>query len=360
MPDAEKEEAPPQKAPKGPMVWHPSQEETLKSWGESSSCYRYMHHKAHEKYKTLTFRFMLPIIIISTVTGTANFAQGTFPSGWVAYVPSVIGAFNLFAAIMTTILQHQKYNELMESHRVASIQYGKLARNIRLELAMPIRHRSSDGENMVGVCRAEYDRLIEQSPAVPKKIIIKFKRDFALQKRPRSRPPPWYIRVLMYCRGNPYVYEDEDAPDQGEDDNEFTRPEIMGIKPIKTFDNETEERKLLELRKRRREEYIERVEKQLRMKKDAAELQKLSIEMAKNAAKMKLMRPVPVDPPPTPAPTIEEITPIIVNGGEEDFFESFDDFRIDVEEPEHWPTVQDMARQMEERIRMGNPRNTGS
>ena len=212
----------PEKRKRGPRVWHAQQEKILKTWGEASSCYRYMHNKAFQKFKKQSMWFTLPIIVISTITGTANFAQSVFPPAWVAYVPLVIGAFNLVAAIMTTVLQFLKVNELMESHRSTSIQYGKLARNIRLELAMPLTERKHDGYNMVEICRAEYDRLIEQSPPVPKSIVSTFEEDV------KNDEPP--------------------------EDEKFTRPEILTIRPIELFDREAEEARLREKHLRHLEE----------------------------------------------------------------------------------------------------------
>ena len=152
---------------KTPKMWHNQHEVILKGWGESCACYRYLHYKAYQEFKQSNMRFTLPIIVISTITGTANFAQETFPLEWRDYVPAVIGAFNLLAAILTTIAQFLKVSELLESHRVSSIHYGKLARSIRLELTLPISERAHDGSSMVDICRSEYDRLIEQSPPIP-------------------------------------------------------------------------------------------------------------------------------------------------------------------------------------------------
>ena len=164
---------------KTPKEWHPQHEKILKAWGESCACYRYLHYKAHQKYRRSTMRFTLPIIIISTITGTANFAQETFPETWRGYVPAGIGTLNLFAAILTTISQFLKVNELQESHRVSSVHYGKLSRIIRLELSLPITERGHDGSNMVEICRSEFDRLIEQSPPVSGDILRQFERRFA-------------------------------------------------------------------------------------------------------------------------------------------------------------------------------------
>lgn len=181
-----------------PKIWHPQQEKILKSWGEAAACYRYMHYQAYCSYKKLSMKFTIPLIIVSTVTGTANFAQETFPPSIQPFVPSAIGGLNLITAIATTIMQFLKINELMEGHRVASVQYGKVSRTIRLELTLPLSERTLNGTNMIENMRTEYDRLIEQSPNVPKKMIDAFEREFP-------------------------------------DDNEFFKPEIMHIQPITPF-----------------------------------------------------------------------------------------------------------------------------
>ena len=191
----------------GPKYWHPQHEQILKGWGESAACYRYLHYRAYVYYKKLSFRFTLPIIILSTVTGTANFAQESFPTEVRPLVPAIIGALNLTAAVLTTLQQFLKVNELMESHRVSYIQYGKLARAIRLELSLPVAERGYEGNGMVSMCRVEYDRLIEQSPPVPSAIISRFDKKFPEDTTPNGKK------------------------------HDFNRPEIMTIKPISPYDN---------------------------------------------------------------------------------------------------------------------------
>lgn len=158
--------------------WNSQQEKILKSWGEAAACYRYMNHRAYLEYKKRSMNYTLPIIVISTITGTANFAQQTFPESIRHMVPVGIGAFNIVAAIMTTIMQFLKINELMEGHRAAAVQYGKLSRTIRLQLALPVEQRSENGLEFVEKCRQEYDRLIEQSPIVPMTVVKQFEKDF--------------------------------------------------------------------------------------------------------------------------------------------------------------------------------------
>lgn len=159
-------------------AWHSQQEAILKRWSEIGSSYRFMHDRAFSKYSRQNFRFALPVIIISTVTGTANFAQGSFPDAWRDFVPLFIGFLNLSAGLITTIAQFLRVSELLEGHRAASIAYSKFSRNISVELSLPREDRSTGGTEFVNTCRNELDRLIEQSPNIPIEIVNEFGAKF--------------------------------------------------------------------------------------------------------------------------------------------------------------------------------------
>ena len=188
---------------KNKFAWSPQQEQILKTWGEASACYRYMHNHAFLIYKKQNMQFSLPVIVLSTITGTANFAQSSLPASIRGAAPAMIGGLNLMAGIIATIMQFLKISEMMEGNRVASLQYGKLSRTIRLELTLPIEERSCDGSTMIDTCRAEYDKLIEQSPPIPYFVIQAFEKQFP-------------------------------------DDNGIFKPEIMHIQPIDMFISEDE------------------------------------------------------------------------------------------------------------------------
>ena len=160
--------------------WNEQHENILRQWGEASGCYRYMHHRAYLMYKGLSMRFTLPVIVLSTITGTANFAQEQFPENLRGMVPSVIGGLNLIAGLVATIMQFLKINELMENHKAAALSFGLLSRNIRLELALAREERTTDGLEFVTRCKNEYDRLIEQSPSIPSTILSEFEKDYPL------------------------------------------------------------------------------------------------------------------------------------------------------------------------------------
>lgn len=158
--------------------WHNQQELILKQWSEIGASYRYLHDRSFLKFNSQNMGFAIPVIVISTVTGTANFAQGSFPVSAQPYVPAIIGFFNLLAGLLTTVAQFLRVSELLEGHRAASIAYSKFSRNIAIELSLPVSQRSMSGLDFINYCRTELDRLIEQSPGIPEYIVKKFGKRF--------------------------------------------------------------------------------------------------------------------------------------------------------------------------------------
>ncbi len=122
--------------------------------------------------------FTLPVIILQTVTGVLSFAHSNF-EGWMKeYLPLFIGSLNILGGMITTISQFLQVGELKEAHRVASLEFSKLSRSIRIELALPLRERSHDGADFMSICRVKLDQLLEQSPSIREDVLIVFERTF--------------------------------------------------------------------------------------------------------------------------------------------------------------------------------------
>ena len=241
-------------------VWHKQQEAILKKWSEIGSSYRFMHDRSYTKYNTQNFRFALPVIIISTITGTANFAQGTFPTSWQPYVPLGIGFLNLSAGLLTTVAQFLRVSELLEGHRAAAIAYSKFSRNISVELSLPREERTTGGTEFVNTCRNELDRLIEQSPNIPLEIIKQFGKRF--ENTEFMKPEILNITSVQ-------VYRD--------DKKEKAKQKLEEIKQ-----NEMIRKKFLEGEQQRRESIIAEIMKEQKLQQDNMQRQ---LEMTKKRKK---------------------------------------------------------------------------
>jgi hypothetical protein len=155
-------------------IWNESEVQLLKKWGEIASSYRLLHDRAFREFQIKSYGLTIPVIVMSTLSGTASFSISSFPTNLQLYVPMVIGGVNIFVGIIQTVTQFLRVNELTESHRVASITYGKFARNITTELSLPPNGRTYNGIDYVQMCRAEMDRMIEQSPIIPLHLLNEF------------------------------------------------------------------------------------------------------------------------------------------------------------------------------------------
>jgi hypothetical protein len=159
------------------IEWTKEHEQILIEWADKAMCYRWLHSKANMLYSYLNTWYTIPVIVISTLTGTGNFAQDRVPPDYQSYFVMLIGSLNLLAGIITTIQQFLKITQLNEAHRVSSISWDKFYRNIKIELAKH-PHERIDVKHMIKISKEEYDRLMETSPPIPEEIIAKFKQNF--------------------------------------------------------------------------------------------------------------------------------------------------------------------------------------
>ena len=158
--------------------WTLEQEELLAEWAEKAACYRWLHNKSEKYYRVRNYAFTIPVIILSTLTGTANFAMDSFvPEEQKKMAMGIVGGVNIFAGILSTLQNFLRYAELMESHRSISVSWSKFSRNIAVELALDTKRRKHAGD-FLKICRAEFDRLIEQAPSVDDSIIKEFNTKF--------------------------------------------------------------------------------------------------------------------------------------------------------------------------------------
>jgi hypothetical protein len=158
--------------------WLEEDELILKQWADISICYKWMHNQAYVKYQKIFLFMTIPVIIISTITGTANFAQEQLPVEYRSIFLMAIGSLNILVGIISTIMQFIKVNELKEGHNMSVKNWDKYHRNIQLELMKNPENRSAKKATLE-FAKKEFDRLIDTSPEIPVTIIKLFQQKFA-------------------------------------------------------------------------------------------------------------------------------------------------------------------------------------
>ena len=207
------------------VKWSPENELIMVEWCDVAQCYKWLNTRAHAKCSNAHAWFTIPAITLSTITGTASFAQSSLPANIQLYAPAVIGSVNIFIGILSTIQQYLKISELNEAHRVSAISWDKFARNIRIELAKDPEERSDAGQ-FLKICRMEYDRLMETSPAIKQSIVAEFNSVF--QGKPNSaerkrfdelRKPDICNTIVTANESRHHWYKDVEHLDKSNDDD---------------------------------------------------------------------------------------------------------------------------------------------
>jgi hypothetical protein len=159
------------------IKWSPENELIMVEWCDIAQCYKWLHTRCHKKLAALHAWFTIPAIALSTISGTASFAQTSLPLDAQVYAPMAIGTINILIGISTTIQQYLKISELNELHRVSGLLWDKFSRNIRIELAKDPDERMDAG-HFLKICRQEFDRLMETSPSIDQSVITEFNQTF--------------------------------------------------------------------------------------------------------------------------------------------------------------------------------------
>lgn len=220
--------------------WKEEHEDILIEWAEKAMCYRWLHHRSHMSYRRKNAYYTIPVIVISTLTGTANFALDRFSPEAQNWAVMIIGALNISAGIVSTISQFLKISEINEGHRVASIAWDKFYRNVKLELSKAPKERRHPSE-MLKLSKEEYDRLTETSPMIQDDIINTFKKSFDFKKIKEELSLPEILddleKVDRYDRSKDVVKSVTNHLEIRNEDIMDKLKEVMEESPNKTLQN---------------------------------------------------------------------------------------------------------------------------
>lgn len=157
--------------------WKKEEEQIIKQWSDKALCFQWMHSRCREIYQRKNAWFTIPVIIISTITGTANFAQDRFSEDIKQYVVMGIGTLSIIAGIVTTIYQFLQISELNEGYRAAAISWNKFHNTLKILISRHPLDRIPP-IHAIKLYKDEYEHLCEISPPIMKKVLKQFNSKF--------------------------------------------------------------------------------------------------------------------------------------------------------------------------------------
>lgn len=168
------------------ITWTDELEELLKTIAEKANGFSWLHGQSEIKFSKLNNWISIPVIILSTIAGSASVGVNNFQDTALASV--LIGCVSIGTGILSTIGSYFAYSRRAESHRITSISYKKLHRFISIELALP-RNQRMPPKVFLKTTRETIDRLIDIQPPISEDIIEKFIQKFIKGSEHKSAIP---------------------------------------------------------------------------------------------------------------------------------------------------------------------------
>lgn len=157
--------------------WDLEKEKLLIQWADRSACYGWLHEKSHHKYNQINIWFTIPVIVLSSLGGMANFGLDRFSEDQRQWITITIGTISVIAGLITTISHFLKIGEINEAHKKASLDWTKFNRDIQLIVSKKPYQRLPAGSQM-DIYKALYDRYMENAPPIQDDIIERFNKIF--------------------------------------------------------------------------------------------------------------------------------------------------------------------------------------
>jgi hypothetical protein len=167
--------------------WTSPLEELVASEGERCRGYAWINQKAENYYTIRANAIAIPVIVLSTLAGTASVGSSSLFSGQTEISSIVIGLVSITTGILQTISSYFSWARKAEAHRIAYLQYSKLFSIIRVEMNLPRNERQAP-DLLLKQIRDGMERLAETTPSPPLKILNDFNTHFKNEDKSISRP----------------------------------------------------------------------------------------------------------------------------------------------------------------------------
>lgn len=144
--------------------WHESLEVIIKKEAERSMALRWAHDESARWCASCNTLLVFPCIILSTLSGAGSVGSATILPFDGA--PALVGVISLIVGMLQTVQSFFAFAKRSESHRIASLQYGKIHAHLELQLSLPRAERQTAKE-LIDWLKGETERLSEIAPQIP-------------------------------------------------------------------------------------------------------------------------------------------------------------------------------------------------
>ena len=151
----------------------------IKKEAEQSQSLYWLHNRSESLTARKNDYLAVPGIILATITGFLTGGAGEMIPNW------LLGSLSVLVGILGTLNTYYKFAQRTEGHRMASLMYLKIFKQIEIEMSLP-RDQRTDAEVLLKNLRQQMTQVSETAPRIQERAIRDFKRAF--EDEPVSKP----------------------------------------------------------------------------------------------------------------------------------------------------------------------------
>jgi hypothetical protein len=167
------------------LAWEPSIEQLYTGWHRRVVAVEEGHHRMADRLNRRSIGLGLPVVVLSTLVGTTAFASLQKTEHIDAWIKVAVGSVGVAAAILASAQTFLGYAKRSERHRIASIRYESLRRDMAQAIALPPSARP-DAHQELDRVRTRMEKYAKESPAVPERLWRQLCGKFEI----KPSPPP--------------------------------------------------------------------------------------------------------------------------------------------------------------------------
>ena len=167
--------------------WSNQLEDLISAEAERCRGYAWINQQCEQMYNKKNNMIAIPVIVLSTLSGTASIGSSTLFGGEGTISSIVIGLVSISVGILNTISSFYSYSRKAEAHRIAYLNYSKLFSTVSVELSLP-RGERAPPEEILKNLRTTMERLAETTPSAPQHVLDEFNNHFKDEDKSIARP----------------------------------------------------------------------------------------------------------------------------------------------------------------------------
>lgn len=170
------------------LAWDEELDNLYRAWQRRIAAVELGHRKLSDRLQRRYLMLGLPVVVLTTVIGTAVFASLADEEPVDTATRVIVGSVSITAAVLSSLQTFLRYATRAEGHRVAAIRYETLRRDVAETLALPLAMRNDPIRELDSV-RLRMDRYAKESPPIAQREWERLEKQFHLSPVPPD--PPW-------------------------------------------------------------------------------------------------------------------------------------------------------------------------